>query len=86
MPRIGTLTLMVLPLAFLPSHRGTGSRVPHKSLSQIHATSMPDAAQAVNRLPLGLSRVNNYPSVLTSFLRFRHFIEWFACARLFGHT
>ena len=29
--------------------------VPHKSLDQVHAISMPGAAQTVNRLPLGLS-------------------------------
>ena len=33
----------------------TGSHVPHKSLDQVHAISMPDAAQSINRLPLGLS-------------------------------
>ena len=33
----------------------TGSHVPHKSLDQVHAISMPDAAQTINRLPLGLS-------------------------------
>ena len=31
------------------------SHVPHKSPNQIHATFMPDAAQAVSRYPLGLS-------------------------------
>jgi len=33
----------------------TGSHVPHKSLDQVHATSMPDAVQAVNRFPMDLS-------------------------------
>jgi hypothetical protein len=33
----------------------TGSHVPHKSLDQVHAIFMPDATQAVNRLPLDLS-------------------------------
>ena len=33
----------------------TSSHVPHKSLDQVHAISMPDAAQTINRLPLGLS-------------------------------
>ncbi len=32
----------------------TGSHVPHKSLDRLHAASMPDAAQAVNRLPPAL--------------------------------
>ncbi len=32
----------------------TGSHVPHKSLVQIHTTSMPDAVQAVNRFSPGL--------------------------------
>lgn len=33
----------------------TGSHVPHKSPNQVHATFMPDAAQAVDRFPLDLS-------------------------------
>jgi hypothetical protein len=33
----------------------TGSHVPHKNLDQVHAISMPDAAQTINRLPLDLS-------------------------------
>ena len=37
----------------------TGSHVPHKSLIQGLATFMPDAAQAVNRFPLNLSRSTN---------------------------
>ena len=53
----------------------TGSHVPHRSLDQIHATSMPDAAQAVNRYLLDSSRVNDFPPVLTPFLRFRHVIS-----------
>ncbi|EQC00791.1 putative transposase [Photorhabdus temperata subsp. temperata M1021] len=32
----------------------TGSHVPHKSLDRLHAAFMPDAAQAVNRLPPAL--------------------------------
>ena len=60
----------------------TGSRVPHKSLAQVHATFMPDAAQAVNRFPLDLSR----SSVSPQFRRHRYLFstprQWFACARL----
>ncbi len=33
----------------------TGSHVPHESLDHIHATFMPAAIQAINRLPLNLS-------------------------------
>ena len=36
---------------------------------------MPDTAWAVSRLPPDLSRVNNTPSVLMPFIRFRHFIS-----------
>jgi hypothetical protein len=55
-PRIGTLALMGSSrLSFSLRIGTTGSHVPHKSLDQIRATFMPDAAQAVNRLPLDLS-------------------------------
>jgi hypothetical protein len=43
----------------------TGSHVPHKGLVQVHATSMPDVAQAGCRLLLDLSRSNDSS-------RFRH--------------
>jgi len=46
-PRLGTLALVGLPLERLPSHRDTGSHVPHKSLNQGHAAFVPDAAWAV---------------------------------------
>ncbi len=42
------------PLALLPSHRGDRFPLPHKSLNPLHAAFMPDAAQAVNRLPPAL--------------------------------
>ncbi len=71
-----------LHLHFSLSIRTTGSHVPYKSLTQSHAISMPEAAQAVNRFPLNLSRSWNRSSVLTSSLSFRHLIEWFAYARL----
>ena len=48
--RIGTLTLMRFPhLSFSLIIGTTGSHVPHKSLDQVRATFMPDAAQAVDR-------------------------------------
>ena len=50
----------------------TGSHVPHKSLYRVLVAFMPDAAWAVNRFPPDFSRSNDSPSVLTSFLRFRH--------------
>jgi hypothetical protein len=43
---------------------------------------MPEAAQAVSRLPLNLSWTQYRSPVLTSSLIFRRLIEWFACARL----
>ena len=55
-PCIGTLTLMGSShLSFSLNIRTTGSHVPHKSPVQVHATFMPDAAQAVSRLPLNFS-------------------------------
>src|ERR1035438_10440081 len=38
-PRFGTRALMGLPLELLPSHRVTGSHVPHKSPNRVHAAS-----------------------------------------------
>ena len=57
-------------------------RIPHKSLTQIHATFTPEAAWAVNRLPPNLSRTQYSSPVLTSSIVFRRLIEWFACTRL----
>src|SRR5262249_18792950 len=48
-----------------------GSHVPCQSPICSHATSRPDATQAGHRFPLSSSRVNDFPPVLTSFLRFR---------------
>lgn len=56
--------------------------VPHRSLNQIHATFMPDAAQAVNRFPLSLSWDLYRTPVLTSPKLFRRLIGWFAFPRL----
>jgi hypothetical protein len=54
--RIGTLTLMGSShLSFSLNIEATGSHVPRKSLDQVHAIFMPDAAQAVNRFPLDFS-------------------------------
>ena len=72
-PCIGTLTLMRSShLSFSLNIRTTGSHVPHKSLDQGHATSMPDAARAVSRLPHKLILGYRKPPVLTSSLYFRH--------------
>ena len=43
----------------MPLYRRPGSHVPHKSLSQARATSMPGAAWAVSRCLPDLSRVND---------------------------
>ncbi|MBW2564395.1 MAG: hypothetical protein JRE29_10270 [Deltaproteobacteria bacterium] len=86
MSRIGTLTLVGPPLAlhlrFSLNIGTTGSHVPHKSLDQVHAISMPDAAQTINRLPLGLScrppSTHSFDPV--SDISTPH--QWFACAHL----
>ena len=55
-PRIGTLALGgSSTLSFSLSIGTTASHVLHKSLAQVHATSMPGAIQAVSRFPLDLS-------------------------------
>jgi hypothetical protein len=53
----------------------TGSHVPHKNLDQVHAISMPDAAQTINRLPLDLSWSCLSTPVLTSSQIVRHLIN-----------
>jgi hypothetical protein len=71
----------VFHLSFSLDIGTTGSHVPPESLDQGHATFMPDAAQAVGRLPLGLSWSQ-------ASLQFRRHLsvstphQWFACARL----
>ena len=62
--------LWILHLNFSLNIGTTGSHVPHKSLDQIRATFMPDAAQAVNRLLLNLSWSMVSPPVLTSSIHF----------------
>jgi hypothetical protein len=57
-------------------------RIPHKSLDQVHAISMPDAAQTINRHPLGLSyrppSIRSFDAI--SDISTPH--QWFACAHL----
>ena len=59
----------------------TGSHVPYQSLYPVHATSMPVAAQSINRSLLSLSW-----SVVSFQFRRRLMLSttqrWFACARL----
>ena len=74
----------VLHLNFSLNIGATGSHVPHKSLYQVHAAFMPDTIWAVNRFPPDLSQVNDYPLVLMSSLRFRHFISGSLVVRLLG--
>ena len=68
-------SLWVRHLDFSLCIGAAGSHVPHESLDHAHAASMPDATRAVSRLPSGLSQVNDFPPVLTPFLRFRHVIS-----------
>ena len=60
----------------------TSSHVPHKSLDQVHAISMPDAAQTINRLPLSLScrppSIRSFDDI--SDISTPH--QWFACTHL----
>ena len=60
-------------LCFFLYIRATGSHVPHKSLYQAHAIFMPETIWPVIRFLPDLSQGNDYPLVLISFLRFRHF-------------
>ena len=74
--------LWVRHLRFSLIIKATGSHVPHKSLDQGHAISMPDAAQTIGRLPLGLScrppSTHSFDAV--SDLSTPH--QWFAGAHL----
>ena len=61
-PALVLRLLCVIHLSFSLSIRMTGSHVPYESLYQVHAASMPNAIQAVNRLPLELfPRVHTHP-------------------------
>jgi hypothetical protein len=71
-------------LDFSLNIRTTASRVPHKSLNQIHATFMPDTAQAVDRLSPGLILAFNKPPVLMSSDFFSTPHQWFVCTHLSG--
>src|SRR5215469_9160940 len=53
-------------LCFFPWHRRPGSPVPYKSLIELRAAYMPDAAWAVSVHPPSLSRKMGQPPVLTS--------------------
>jgi hypothetical protein len=64
-----------LHLNFSLNIETTGSHVPHKSPDQVHAISMPDAAQTINRLPLSLSWGSPSTPVLTPSQIFRHLIN-----------
>ena len=64
-----------LHLRFPLNIETTGSHVPPKSLDQVHAISMPDAAQTINRLPLDLSWGCLSTPVLTPSQIFRHLIN-----------
>ena len=75
-----------LHLNFSLNIGATASHVPHKSLVQVHAAFMPDATWAVCRFPPDLSRVNDYPPVLTPFLRFRHVISGSLAFVSMNHT
>src|SRR5918999_4308558 len=59
-----------LHLRFSLLIEATGSHVPHKSLDQGHAISMPDVAQAVNRYPLSFSWSSASPQFRRHLLSF----------------
>src|SRR5512136_292541 len=74
--------LWVLHLSFSLIIGTTGSRVPHKSLTQVHATFMPDARPGSKQVSAGLILVSRKLPVWASsnFISTPH--QWFACARL----
>src|SRR5438445_13311182 len=65
-----------------PWHRRPGSHVPYKSLIELRAVYMPDAAWAVSGHPPSLSRRMGQPPVLTSSNPLSTLQRRFACARL----
>src|SRR5208282_1297532 len=71
-----------LHLDFFLNIGTTVSHVPHKSLNQIHATSMPDTIQAVNRSPPGFILAFGKPPVLMSSKFFSTPHQWFVCTHL----
>lgn len=62
----------------------TGSHVPHESLNRLHATYMPDAAQAVDRSPPALvpQQLSLHGFDIVLIFSTRH--QRFTCVRLFG--
>jgi hypothetical protein len=65
-----------------PGRRRLGSHVPYKSLVELRAAYMPDAAWAVSVHPPSLSRRKGQPPVLTSSNPISTLLQRFACARL----
>jgi hypothetical protein len=63
------------PCAFSLGIATPGSQVTDSSPPRTHAPLMPDAALAVSGSPQHSSRSNDYSPVLTSSLRFRHFVR-----------
>src|SRR5262245_4045919 len=75
-PRLGTLTLMGPPLAFLPWHRGDrfprSAHTPGPRSRRLHAGRRLGSKSGLPQTPPGLPTP---PPVLTSFLRFRHVLS-----------
>ena len=69
-------------LCLFPSHRQLGSHVPYKSLVELRAADMPDAAWSVSGHPPSSSRRTGQPPVLTSSNPLSTLLQRFACARL----
>ena len=69
-------------LRLFPWHRRPGSHVPYKSLIELRAVYMPDAAWAVSVHPPSLSREKGQPPVLTSSNPLSTLHQRIACARL----
>src|SRR5712692_1730942 len=74
-PRIGTRLLVGPPLGGLPWHRGTGSRVPHKSLRWAHAVFVPATTRAPAGRPPGSSQTTDRNLVSMASSRFRHVVD-----------
>src|ERR1700678_4301111 len=69
-------------LRLFPWHRRPGSHVPYKSLIELRAVYMPDAALAVSVHPPSLSREKGQPPVLASSNPISTLHRRIACARL----
>jgi hypothetical protein len=65
-------------------YRATGSHVPCKSLSQAHATSMPDTIWPVSRHLPDSSQDHPLTLVLMSSQPVSTLQQWFTCVRLHG--